>query len=66
MSHRHTLQRSLILEAVKELRCHATTDEVYDAIVKKYPNISRGTVYRNLNLLSDIVYKIVDPRIKLD
>lgn len=54
MNKRNTTQRALVLEAVKELRCHVTADEVYDTIVKKYPNISRGTVYRNLNLLSDI------------
>ena len=54
MNNRHTLQRDLILEAVKELHCHATADDVYDLIVTKHPNISRGTVYRNLNLLSDI------------
>ena len=54
MSNRHTLQRSLILEAVKELHCHATADDIYYLIVTKHPNISRGTVYRNLNLLSDI------------
>ncbi len=54
MTKRNTIQRSLVLEAVRELGCHATADEVYDAIVKKHPNISRGTVYRNLNLLSDI------------
>jgi len=54
MSKRNTIQRSLVLEAVKELQCHATADEVYDTIVKKYPSISRGTVYRNLNLLSNI------------
>ena len=54
MNKRNTTQRSLILEAVKELQCHVTADEVYDTISKKYPNISRGTVYRNLNLLSDI------------
>jgi len=54
MNKRNTIQRSLVLEAVKELKCHATSDEVYDAIKKKYPNISRGTVYRNLNLLSGI------------
>ncbi|MDY9921879.1 MAG: transcriptional repressor [Synergistota bacterium] len=54
MNNRHTLQRTLILEAVKELHCHATADDVYDLIVTKHPNISRGTVYRNLNLLSDI------------
>lgn len=54
MKKRSTTQRALILKAVKELRCHATADEVYNLIVKKYPCISRGTVYRNLNLLSDI------------
>ena len=54
MNKRNTIQRSLVLEAVKELQSHVTADEVYDAIVKKYPNISRGTVYRNLNVLSNI------------
>ena len=53
MKKRSTTQRALILEAVKELHTHVTADEVYDTLVKKYPNISRGTVYRNLNLLSD-------------
>jgi Fur family ferric uptake transcriptional regulator/Fur family peroxide stress response transcriptional regulator len=54
MDKRHTLQRSLVLEAVKDLHCHATADDIYCLIVTKHPNISRGTVYRNLNLLSDI------------
>ena len=45
MNKRSTTQRSLVLEAVKELRCHVTADEVYDTIVKIHPNISRGTVY---------------------
>lgn len=54
MNRRSTIQRSLVLETVKDLRCHVTADEVYDTIVKKHPDISRGTVYRNLNLLSDM------------
>ncbi len=54
MNKRTTTQRSLVLETVKGLRNHATADEIYDTIVRKYPHISRGTVYRNLNLLSDI------------
>ena len=53
MKKRNTVQRALVLETVKELRRHATADEVYDTINKKHPDISRGTVYRNLNLLSD-------------
>ncbi len=54
MNKRNTVQRALVLETVKELRCHATADEVYHAIIQKHPDISRGTVYRNLNLLSDM------------
>ena len=54
MNKRNTVQRSLVIETVRELRCHATADEVYGAITKKHPSISRGTVYRNLTLLSDI------------
>lgn len=50
---RNTIQRSLVLEAVNKLRCHATADEIYKEIIKAHPHISRATVYRNLNLLSD-------------
>ena len=54
MMKRNTIQRSLVYEAVNQLRCHATADEIYEAIVKEHPNISRATVYRNLNLLSEM------------
>ena len=54
MNKRKTIQRSLVLETVQDLQCHATAEEIYDTIVKKHANMSRGTVYRNLNLLSDI------------
>lgn len=54
MNKRRTIQRALVLETVKGLRCHATADEVYETIVKKHSGISRGTVYRNLNLLADM------------
>ncbi len=36
-------------------RCdHPTAETVYMAIRQEYPNISLGTVYRNLSLLSEI------------
>lgn len=54
MIKRKTIQRSLVLEAVNRLQNHATADEVYDEIRKEHPNISRATVYRNLNLLSEM------------
>ena len=53
MMKRNTIQRSLVLEAVNQLQCHATADEIYEAIVKEHPHISRATVYRNLKLLSE-------------
>ena len=53
MIKRNTIQCSLILEAVRKLHCHATADEICDEIVKKHPNISKATVYRNLNRLAE-------------
>ncbi len=31
---------------------HVTADEVYSEIIADYPNIGKGTVYRNLNILA--------------
>ena len=53
MSRRNTIQCSLVLEAVRRLRCHATAEEIYQEIVKEHPHISRGTVYRNLQRLCE-------------
>ncbi len=49
---RNTMQKIVVLKTVNALKNHPTADEVYVSISKKYPNISRGTVYRNLNLLA--------------
>jgi Fur family peroxide stress response transcriptional regulator len=42
---------------------HPTADMVYMHVKKDFPNISLGTVYRNLNLLTDIgeAVKIATP-----
>lgn len=53
MLKRNTIQRSLVLDAVNRLQCHATAEDIYDEIVRDHPNISRGTVYRNLKQLSE-------------
>lgn len=50
---RNTIQRALVLEAVKALREHPTSADVYEAVRTKHPNISRATVYRNLGVLAD-------------
>lgn len=49
---RNTVQRELILNAVKSLRNHSTAKEIYQHIAKDFPNISKATVYRNLNLMA--------------
>lgn len=53
-----TLKYSRQREAIKEFLIsrhdHPTADTVYENIREKYPNISLGTVYRNLSLLVSI------------
>ncbi len=53
MIKRNTIQKDIIYNTVVMLKGHVTADEVYDTIKKQYPNISRGTVYRNLKILSE-------------
>jgi len=50
---RETKQRSAILGFLKDTRSHPTADQIYEAVRKKIPNISKGTVYRNLQVLAD-------------
>ncbi|MCY2929728.1 MAG: transcriptional repressor [Planctomycetota bacterium] len=49
---RMTKQRLAILEQFQTPGRHLTADGVYDLVRTKVPNVSLGTVYRNLELLS--------------
>ena len=50
MKKRNTLQKTIILEALKELHgTHPTPAEVYEAVHRKYPTISKATVFRVLS-----------------
>lgn len=51
MAKRNTIQRQLVIAAVRFLADHPTAEEVYKRIIMEYPDISKGTVYRNLNSL---------------
>ena len=53
MQTRQTFQKTLTLDAVREMRNHPTADQVYAFVAEKYPEISRATVYRNLNQLCE-------------
>jgi len=50
---RMTRQRRAILDVLRSTTSHPTADWIYAQVRKVLPNISLGTVYRNLNLLRD-------------
>jgi Fur family peroxide stress response transcriptional regulator len=48
-----TKQKTAILAALKSTRSHPTADWVYNEVRKELPNISLGTVYRNLRQMCE-------------
>ena len=50
---RLTKQRRIILDELRSARTHPSADEVYERVRKRLPNISLGTVYRNLEILCE-------------
>lgn len=47
---KYSKQREAILNFLTQRKDHPTADVIYEEIRKDYPNISLGTVYRNLSL----------------
>jgi len=62
---RNTRQRQMILDALKQDLSHPTAMEVFEAVRKRLPNISLGTVYRNLERLVEdkLVRKLDSDRV---
>ncbi len=60
---RLTRQRQIILQSVRENRCHPDADFIYHTLKPDYPELSLGTVYRNLNVLSEqgLIQRIITP-----
>lgn len=54
MNIKHSKQRDSIKEFLYGRKDHPTADTVYMNVRKTFPNISLGTVYRNLTLLADM------------
>ena len=50
---RRSKKRDAILRVMRHTKCHPSADWVYQQLREEYPNLSLGTVYRNLNQLSD-------------
>ena len=60
---KYSKQREALLTLLRSTRSHPSADWLYENLRKEFPNISLGTVYRNLNLLTDIgeALKITTP-----
>lgn len=50
---RNTVQRTMILEAVRSMTNHPTAEQVYTEVAARCAGISRATVYRVLGHLAD-------------
>ncbi len=50
---RKTKQREAILEVLRSTTSHPTADWVYQEVRKQMPQVSLGTIYRNLKVLSE-------------
>ena len=59
---RYSVQRELILNYVRNSCDHPTAENIYNDLRKELPNISLGTIYRNLN---DLVSNNLIKRIKV-
>jgi len=44
-------QRTAILDCIRSTTCHPTADWVFKTLKPQMPELSLGTVYRNLNIL---------------
>ena len=50
-TYRMTRQRQVILDELIKSKIHPTAEQIYGLTIKQIPNISLGTVYRNLDIL---------------
>lgn len=55
---RRSKKRDAILARMKSTTCHPTADWLYRELKPEYPDLSLGTVYRNLNQLCEEGYAL--------
>ena len=51
---RRSRQRDAIMTYLKSRTDHPSAEQIYESVKQTMPNISLGTVYRNLTLLNDL------------
>lgn len=54
MQRKYSRQREAVWNCIKDRRDHPTADMIYQDVRQLVPNISLGTVYRNLLLLKEM------------
>lgn len=54
LGHRRTVQRQVILQVIAEAEGHLTIEQLADRIQAIMPPVSLSTIYRNVELLSDM------------
>jgi Fur family transcriptional regulator, ferric uptake regulator len=52
VARRHTRQRRVILEVLQAVSSHPSAVELHELVRRRLPQVSLGTVYRNLDLLA--------------
>ena len=50
---KHSKKRDAILEVIRSTDCHPSAEWIYSQVKPIYPDISLGTVYRNLALFEE-------------
>lgn len=67
---RHSQQRDIILRVLRSSTAHPTAEQIYEAVRAILPNVSLGTVYRNIRQLSEngdiLTLETEDTRIHYD
>lgn len=50
---KYSRKRDAILDCIRRTKCHPTAEWVYQQLKAEYPDLSLGTVYRNISLFKE-------------
>ena len=50
---KHSRKRDAILDCIRRTKCHPTADWVYQQLKPELPDLSLGTVYRNIAMFKE-------------
>ena len=50
---KHSKKRDAILDCIRNTKCHPTAEWVYRQLKPNFPDLSLGTVYRNISMFKE-------------